>query len=77
MITKLELFKNVMYYMFNEESLPELTMEDMSVMWAALLNKWNIVIHPNKWEQFLDEINCKKNEEYMSFSNKFNEYFYE
>lgn len=77
MITKLELFKNVMYYMFKEETLPELDMNDFSVMWESLKDYWDIHISELRFEMFIDSINCKKSDDYQWFSNKFNEFFYE
>jgi len=77
METKLELFKNVMYYMFKEETLPELDMDDFVCMWEALMEKWEIKMEEEKWERFLDDINVVKSENYIWFNNTFNKYFYE
>jgi len=77
METKLELFKNVMYYMFKEETLPELDMDDFVCMWKALMEKWEIKMEEEKWERFLDDINVVKSENYIWFNNTFNKYFYE
>lgn len=77
METKLELFKNVMYYMFKEDALPELNFDDFSHMWLALMEKWEIKMEEEKWERFLDEINCKKSDDFIWFNETFNDYFYE
>lgn len=77
METKLELFKNVMYYMYKEGTLPELDQNDFFVMWEALKDYWEIDISELKFEMFVDEINCKKSDDYIWFSEKFNKYFYE
>lgn len=77
METKLELFKNVMYYMFKEGTLPELDRDDFVCMWEALMEKWEIKMEEEKWERFLDDINVVKSENYIWFSEIFNKYFYE
>lgn len=76
METKLELFKNVMYYMYKKDTLPELDQNDFSVMWEALKDYWEIDISELSFEMFVDEINCKKSDDYIWFSETFNKYYY-
>jgi hypothetical protein len=77
METKLELFKNVIYYMFKEGVLPECDFDDFTCMWSALMDKWEIKMEEEKWERFIYVINCKKSDDYIWFSEIFNKYFYE
>ena len=77
METKLELFKNVMYYMFKEGTLPEMDLDDFVCVWEALMDKWEIKKEEEKWERFIYDINCKKSDDYIWFSETFNKYFYE
>lgn len=77
METKLELFKNVMYYMFKEGTLPEMDLDDFVCVWEALMEKWEIKIEDWKWEKFINDINVSKSDNLLFFSDLFDTYFYE
>lgn len=77
METKLELFKNVMYYMNKTGTLPELDTEDLEVMFSALRDYWEIRIEDWKWEKFINDINVSKSDNLLFFSDLFDTYFYE
>jgi hypothetical protein len=75
MITNLELFKHVIYYMLG--NMPELEMEDFKIMWQALAHKWEIYIPEEKWNDFLQQINNSEvYQNYINFTEIFNNYFY-
>ena len=67
---------DVMYKMFLDGVLPDLDMDDYETMWVALLDLWDIDISDENWRQFIEEINCKKSNDYQWFKQTFNKYFY-
>ena len=69
-----EQLKKAFFEIFNIES--ELDMDDIQVMWEALMLKNNIQ-QPEGWNKFVEYINCKSAEDYNYFSKVFNHYFLE
>ena len=67
-----EQLKKAFFEIFNIES--ELDMDDIQVMWEALMLKNNIP-QPGYWEVFVDKVNCVSSEKFSFFSKVFDEYF--
>lgn len=70
-----DLLFEVMYDMFKEGNLPELDMDDFSVMWKSLIDYWDLDILEEEVDCFVEEINCKKSEDKDWFRQVFNKYF--
>ena len=60
-----EQLKKAFFEIFNIES--ELDMDDIQVMWEAIMLKNNIP-QPERWEEFVDRINCLGAEQWFKFS---------
>lgn len=71
----MNLLRNVMYTMFKTGNLPDIDMEDFEVMWKALIDRWNIKISDEMWENFIDEVNCTASDNEEWFTKTFNNYF--
>lgn len=69
-----EKLKDVMYNMFLDGAFPELDMDEYKVMWEALMEQWEIPV-PKKWDEFLEEVNCKASNKYDYFTKIFDQYF--
>ena len=67
-----EQLKKAFFEIFNIES--ELDMDDIQVMWEALMLKNNIP-QPESWQKFINDINCMSAEKWSFFSNTFNACF--
>jgi hypothetical protein len=52
----------------------DLDMDDIQVMWEALMLKNSIPI-PENWGDFINEINCILSENQVWFNKKFDQYF--
>lgn len=68
----LEQLKTAFYQIFNIES--ELDMDDIQVMWEALMLK-NKIQQPEEWEHFIMHINCMASQKFSYFSKVFDEHF--
>ena len=67
-----EQLKKAFFEIFNIES--ELDMDDIQVMWEALMLK-NKIEQPEEWEHFIMHINCLSAEKFSYFSKVFDEHF--
>ena len=67
-----EQLKNAFFQIFNIHA--ELDMDDVQVMWEALMIKNNIQEPPN-WHEFISDINCMAAEKWEFFSKTFDAYF--
>lgn len=76
MVTNLELFKHVMYYMFKKDNMPELNLLELGIMWKALAKEWDIYIPEEKWDDFLTKLDNEVYNNYINFTSIFNNYFY-
>lgn len=75
MSKKLEVLSSVIYNMFSYDNFPQLDMDDMEVMWKALIEKWEIKISDEKYKEFIEEVNCPAADKYSWFINCFKKYF--
>ena len=67
-----EQLKTAFFQIFNIEA--DLDMEDIQVMWEALMIKNNIQ-EPAKWDEFVSDINCMASAKWEFFSKIFDLYF--
>lgn len=71
---KLTNLKDIMYDMFKDGRISTMEMKDYEIMWEALMASWKIQT-PEKWEEFIEEINCLMSNKYDWFSMTFDKYF--
>jgi hypothetical protein len=69
------MFRDTMYRMFKNDTLPYLDMEDFLIMWETLADSWNVRIIDNNWEEFAEEINSNASNKESVFNEIFDKYF--
>jgi hypothetical protein len=69
------MFRDTMYRMFKNDTLPYLDMEDFIIMWETLADSWNVRIIDNNWEEFAEEINSQASNRESVFNEIFDKYF--
>jgi hypothetical protein len=69
------MFRDTMYRMFKNDTLPYLDMEDFLIMWETLADSWNVRIIDNNWEDFAEEINSQASNRESVFNEIFDKYF--
>ena len=74
-ITKTIMFRDTMYRMFKNDTLPYLDMEDFIIMWETLADSWNVRMIDNNWEEFAEEINSVASNRESVFNEIFDKYF--
>lgn len=73
-MTNLDKIKLTWYNLLNFNE--HLDYDDIIPMMEALIKQLNVMLirDDEKWESFIDELNCLKSKDWNWFNNKFNEY---
>lgn len=72
---KLDDLLDVMYNMYSYNVFPTLSINELGIMWMALIKKRRIKVNKENFSNFLNDLNDDNYNKYSNFANLFEKYF--